>query len=648
MRRIAFWLISFAMTLVCVGRAAADPPSIADFLASPQVVDLALSPNGARFAAMVDTEERDVVRVMRTSDLGLDHTIQLGEDMEPLWVEWANDDRLLVAVVVGEFRVTVSRISFPSARILSIDASGGNPVVLFENQRGMLRRSFNLASVTDILPDDREHVLMPGYRSGALDLWKVNVYTGAAERVAEGGQDTFQWRTDSAGRPAFRYDLNPRGTVMRILAPDAEGRWRRVATVREDNLPEFQPVAVGPSHDESYVLARPEGADRAAVYLYNFTTATFSEPIASHPRVDITGVFVNPRTNEYLGYYTFDDIYETSFVDRTLQAHMSALRRYFGADTGFGIVDMSNDRGVWIVSASGPSDPGEFYLYDSARRHIEPLARRNPSITTAQLGASRVERYTTRDGAEITGYLTLPANAGEGPHPLILMPHGGPELRDIFTYQSDVQFLATRGYAVFRPNFRGSSGYGRAFAEAGYGQWGGRMQDDLTDAVAHLASTGVIDPARVCIMGASYGGYAALAGAAYTPNTYRCAISIAGVSDLVEQSRYVVRVGDEDDAAYIRRSIGDARTERARLMARSPVNAAASINIPVLLLHGDQDSIVTVEHSQRMNRALRQAGRDVRYVEIEGEGHGGWSLENETALYREVETFLAEHLPVER
>jgi dipeptidyl aminopeptidase/acylaminoacyl peptidase len=648
MRRIAVWLVSFAMTLVSVGSVAADPPSIADFLADSEIVDLALAPNGARFAVMVNVEGRDRVQVMRVGDLELAHTIHLGEDMEPLWVEWANDDRVLVAVMVGEFRVTASRITFPSARILAIDANGENPVVLFDNQRSMLRRSLNLASVTDILPNDREHVLMPGYRNGALDLWKVNVYTGAAENVAEGGPDTFQWRTDSAGRPAFRYDTNARGTMLRILAPDAEGRWRRVASVREEDLPEFQPVAVGPSPDESYVLARPEGADRAAVYLYNFTTGSFSEPIASHPRVDITGVFINPRTNEYLGYYTFDDIYETSFVDRSLQAHITGLRRYFGADMGFSIVDMSNDRSVWIVSASGPSDPGEYYLYDSVRRHIEPLARRNSEILPNQLGPSRVVRYTTRDGAEVTGYLTLPPNAGEGPHPLIIMPHGGPELRDIFTYEPDAQFLATRGYAVFRPNFRGSSGYGRAFAEAGYGQWGGRMQDDLTDAVMHLASTGVIDPTRVCIMGGSYGGYAALAGAAYTPNTFRCAISIAGVSDLVEQARYVVRVGDEDDAAYIRRSIGDPRTERERLMGRSPVNAAASITIPVLLLHGDQDSIVTVEHSRRMDRALRQAGRNVRYVELEGEGHSYWSDENQTTLYREVEAFLAQHLPVER
>jgi dipeptidyl aminopeptidase/acylaminoacyl peptidase len=396
----------------------------------------------------------------------------------------------------------------------------------------------------------------------------------------------------------------------------------------------------------SYVLARPAGADRTAVYLYDLHQGQFTQTIASDPRVDIAGVFVNPRTSEYLGYYTFDDVYRVHFNDAGVQSHINALRRFFGDDASFDIVDMSDDARMWIISASGPSDPGALYLYDREQTHIEPLAPLNPSLASDQLGPSSVVRYAARDGAQITGYLTLPPEAGAGPLPLILMPHGGPESRDLFVYDRDAQFLATRGYAVFRPNFRGSSGYGRAFAEAGYGEWGGKMQDDLTDAVAHLVSTGVADPARVCIVGISYGGYAALAGAAFTPEAYRCAVSIAGVSDLVEQSQYVLREGDDEEDDYIRRSIGDPRVDRERLRARSPALHAANIRVPVLLLHGGQDEIVPVQQSRRMERALRQAGGDVRYVEVEGEGHPYWSDENQTRLYTEVETFLARHLSV--
>ena len=647
MQKILLALAAFAAaSLACIGPAAADPPTIANFLDTSPLRTFGLSPNGDHIAALVKGENRSFVNVLNAHTRALEHTIPLSGGFVPAWVSWANDERLLVAVIVGQFRITSNGIEFPYARVLAMDPDGQHVVGLFENQRSVLRSSLNLTEVTDMLESDPHNVLMPGYRGGSLDLWKVDVYTGAAERIAQGSSSTVAWRTDSSGAPAFRFDMNSRGTVLRIFTPDTTGNWRRVATVRKEDLPEFQPVADGPQPGSSYVLARPDGADRVAVYLYNLETNQFTQTVASDPHVDVAGVFINPRTSEYLGYYTFGDVYEAHFTDSRTQSHVNALRRFFGADESFAIVDMSADSRMWIVSAIGPSDPGALYLYDRDQAHIEPLAPLNPSIDRAQLGASSVVHYTARDGTQLTGYLTLPVNAGPGPHPLVLMPHGGPEIRDVFSYDRDAQFLATRGYAVFRPNFRGSSGYGRAFAEAGYGQWGRLMQDDLTDAVAYLVSSGVTDPARVCIMGYSYGGYAALAGAAFTPDTYRCAISIAGVSDLAEQARYVIGDGDAEEDAYIRRSIGDPRTDRALLAERSPDAHAANIHIPVLLMHGDQDSIVPVDQSRRMQRAMQQAGRPVRYIEVQGEGHPYWSDPNQTRIYSEIEAFLAQNLPV--
>jgi dipeptidyl aminopeptidase/acylaminoacyl peptidase len=645
MRKVLAALAVVWAALSSMTPALAVPPAIADFLGHTPLVDFALSPDGDHLAVLLKHDNGSRVNVLNAQTRAVEHAIGLGEGMEPIWVTWANDERLLVAVMIGRFEITVSRITFPSARVLALDPNGGNVVTLFENQTRVLRNNFNLAIITDILPNDPQHVLMPGYRDGDLDLWKVNVNTGAAERIATGSLFTYAWRTDAAGSPVFRYDINRRGTVVTIYAPDEEGDWRRVARVREEDLPEFQPVANGPRPGVSYVLARPENTDRTGVYLYDTQQGQFIETVAADPRVDVAGVFVNPRTSEYLGYYTFDDVYRTHLTDTGMQAHMNALRRFFGEDASFSILDMSDDQRMWIVAASGPSDPGALYLYQRDQAQIEPLTAFNPSLASNQLGESRVIRYLARDGAEITGYLTLPAGGGAAPHPLILMPHGGPETRDLFTYDQDAQFLATRGYAVLRVNFRGSSGYGRAFAEAGYGEWGGRMQDDLTDAVTHLAATGIADAARVCIMGYSYGGYAALAGAAFTPETYRCAISIAGVSDLTEQARYVIREGDEEEGAYIRRSIGDPRADRVRMEARSPAQHAENIVVPVLLLHGERDDIVPVSHSRRMARALRAAGRDVRYIEVAGEAHPYWSDERQTALYTEVEAFLAQHLP---
>jgi len=639
-------IVAASALMLCAAEAYADPPSIADFLRQSELADVAMSPNGERIAALANRSGQRQINIVNASTLAREHSMPLPQDAIPLWIEWANNRRLLVAVIVGNFGISAGRITFPTARVLAMDPDGGNVVPLFENQRRVLRSSINLAVVTDILPDDPDHVLMPGSRSGGLDLWRVNVNTGAAERIATGGSATVAWRTDSAGAPAFRYDMNYRGTVMRIYAPDEQGRWRRVATVREEDLPEFQPVAAGPEPSVNYVIARPEGVDRAAVYLYDVRSGQFTETIASHPHVDISGVFINPRTSEYLGYFAFDDVYEVHLTDARMQAHLNGLRSFFGSDASFTVVDMSDDSRIWIIGASTPDDPGGLYIYDSDRAHLEPLVASNSALAADSLGTSSVVRYQARDGLEITGYLTLPPNHGAGPHPLILMPHGGPESRDAFLYDTNTQFLATRGYAVFRPNFRGSSGYGRSFAEAGYGEWGGRMQDDLTDAVQHLVAAGVADPERVCIVGASYGGYAALAGAAFTPHVYRCAISIAGVSDLAEQARHVVREGDDEEDAYIHRSIGDPRHAAGALAARSPAQHAADIRIPVLLVHGDQDSVVPVEQSRRMDRALRDAGANVRYIEVAGEGHSGWSVENESTLLREMEAFLIQHLPV--
>ncbi len=649
MRNVLICLASFAAAvLTALAQAAAAPPTIAEFLSTSPVVGFGISPNGQHLAALVRRDNGARVNVLNAQTRTAEHTIDLGDDAQPLWVTWANDERLLIAVLIGRLQITSSSIIFPTARVIAVNADGSNVVPLFESQRGMLRDNINLAEVTDILPNDPRHVLMPGYRGGDLDLWRVDIYTGAVERAAVGGPFTFEWRTDASGAPAFRLDTNRRGTIVRILAPQADGQWRQIATVREEDVREFQPIAAGPSPGLSYVLARPEGADRVSIYLYDNTQGRIVETVASDPTVDVAGAFVNPRTSEYLGYFTFDDAYRVYFTDRQLQAHVNALRRFFGDDASFQILDMSTDHRMWVISTTGPSDPGALYLYDRDLAHIEPLGSAQPALASYDLGASRVVHYTARDGQDITGYLTLPAGAAAdaGHFPLVLMPHGGPEVRDLLTYDRDAQFLATRGYAVFRPNFRGSAGYGRAFAEAGYGEWGGLMQDDLTDAVSYLTSAGIADPARICIMGYSYGGYAALAGAAFTPDTYQCAISIAGVSDLIEQARHVIREGDREEGDYIRRSIGDPRTDRERLAARSPALHAADIHIPVLLLHGDADWIVPVEHSRRMERALREAGRYVRYVETAGEGHPYWSNPHQTALYREVESFLARYLPV--
>jgi dipeptidyl aminopeptidase/acylaminoacyl peptidase len=257
-----------------------------------------------------------------------------------------------------------------------------------------------------------------------------------------------------------------------------------------------------------------------------------------------------------------------------------------------------------------------------------------------------VVSYASRDGAKLWAYVT--AKAGDGPRPMVVMPHGGPEARDEYGFDAFAQFLAAQGYVVVQPNFRGSSGAGGAFTLAGHGQWGKLMQDDVTDAVKHMVEAGKADPKRICIVGASYGGYAALAGAALTPELYRCAVSIAGVSDLVEflRSRGHENGTGSNAFYYWRDSIGDPDKNRETLAAVSPSKLASKVAVPVLLIHGEKDETVPVRQSVIMQEALRAAGKPTKLVRLPDADHywDDWDRGELLLLYQETAAFLKQHL----
>jgi dipeptidyl aminopeptidase/acylaminoacyl peptidase len=274
------------------------------------------------------------------------------------------------------------------------------------------------------------------------------------------------------------------------------------------------------------------------------------------------------------------------------------------------------------------------------------VANRHPELTADKLAPMEAVRYRARDGMEITAYVTRPAGAPAGkPLPLIVMPHGGPEARDSLDFDIWAEFFATRGYLVLQPNFRGSSGYGRKFAEAGYGQWGGKMDDDITDGVLQLIKSGQADKDRICIFGASFGGYAALYGGARTPELYKCVASFAGVADLNALVNWEHSTkGHEGRYHYAARSIGDPAKEGPRLTAASPITYAAGYRPPVLLIHGADDSSVPVAQSRMMQAALTKAGKDVRLVVYPHEGHTDWTPTDEEAALTEIAAFVESHI----
>jgi dipeptidyl aminopeptidase/acylaminoacyl peptidase len=312
----------------------------------------------------------------------------------------------------------------------------------------------------------------------------------------------------------------------------------------------------------------------------------------------------------------------------------------FSADGKRALVLVTNDR-----------SPGKYYLYDETKQSVEQITARAPWIDPKLMGEVKPITYKARDGLDIAGYLTTPPGKAPKKLPLIVYPHGGPyAVRDIDGFDPYAQFFASRGYAVLQMNFRGSGGYGTKFLEAGAREWGGKMQDDVTDAVKWAVSQGVADEGRVCIFGASYGGYAALMGAAMTPDIYRCVISYAGVTDLESmfQPRIMGRIGYRDRApeeiVFLNRMIGD-RKDAEYLHERSPAWNAAKIRAPVFIAHGELDMVVPFSNAQAMKSALEREHKPVEFFSRTDEGHGFEQEANEIALFTQVETFLRKYNP---
>lgn len=306
----------------------------------------------------------------------------------------------------------------------------------------------------------------------------------------------------------------------------------------------------------------------------------------------------------------------------------------------------SADRRRFVISVNSPDHPPAFYLLDRPRKELSLLGASYPELKDAAFGVTHWTTYKARDGLEIPAYVTLPPQQSAKPRPLVVLPHGGPATRDTFSYDDLTQFLATRGYVVLRPQYRGSSGFGRAFEEAGHAEWAGKIQTDILDGVDMLAREGTIDPSRVCVVGWSFGGYAALTSTFQYPEIYKCAASIAGVTDLQMLQLHAVRRRGRNSGGfgYLRDMLGKATRETLR--AGSPVDQAERFQVPVLLIHGGLDTVVSADHSRHMRNALEQAGKDVKYLEFEDDNHNLYQAANRIRMLGALETFLADHLPL--
>ena len=665
MKRVWIAAAAAAGALACAGGAVAQTPpppghAIEDFVAPATLSSVTISPSGAHLAMIITNGDLSqlVVHDLAGGDYRALMEARFNESFGGTMFDsfsWKDDQHILVSARLLEVerrrgeddgRITSYRFGRMTAA-LNRDGSAG-----LELRPGPERSS---GALLDILEGSPHEVLMT-FRdwSGGLDVARVDIRTGESTVVLEGDWRTVGYYTDHNGEVVARTRQAPSGHRHTIESREpGTDDWIKIAEVTPGDLRdlnEFTVLGAAETPGDLYVMVRPESGatpDTTAIHLYDMAERQLGEPLWRHETYDAAGIITDQHDRFIAGCFRAD-VHRCEFQDDTLRAHMTGLSRFFEDSRDIFVVSQSRENDKWILFVTGPDEPGTYYLYDLAARSIDVVGPAYGRVALDGLGTMQRIDYAARDGAALHGYLTRPADAGETTPPLIVMPHGGPEARDSLAYGPWVQFLATRGYAVFQPNFRGSSGFGRAHVEAGHGQWGLRMQDDITDGVAALIAQGLADPARICIVGASYGGYAALWGGAREPDLYRCVVAIAGVSDLPAMMRWERREqGARSDAYdYWLTSIGDPRRDRARLESVSPIRFVDAWRPPVLLIHGDEDEIVPHEQSRDMERALRRAGKDVRLVTLEGEGHDDWRQDDHILALREIETFLARHLPV--
>jgi len=638
-------------------------PSLDDLYSDPNIVDTAISPSGRYLAFIVrrpaddtlavmdlQTMEKKLIQRSKPSDLGKKLVMHIST------VYWKSDERLLFRVTVRAEEDMVfspaasSKVAKLGDRLFAINRDGTKLVaMLADNRNAALEGAFDLGAIRSFLPKDPNHILMELYGFNGRSLFKVDLDTGRGEQMERASESVLRWWLDVEGVPVVRATAS-NGSIH-LFRKDAEGKWKKFASMRIKEMKaeraEYDPVGPSDQPGKYYVLASPPGKDRVGLYLYDIEKEQFGEPVIENPTYDLNYANVSRDGKRVISHCYVAHVQICSFSDPKIESHMKGLRKYFEESASVTTWETSEDGKAMLLYVNGPRDPPGFYFYEVDKKNIEIIGVVQKALSDTVRPRSTVITYLARDGKELSGYLTAPAGSDpQGKLPLVLMPHGGPEARDRLEFNPWVQYLVARGYAVFQPNFRGSDGLGRKFAESGYGEWGRKMQDDLTDAVKSLANLGTVDPARVCIVGASYGGYAALAGAALTPDAYKCAVSIAGISDLEDFIGWRKRNygSDSEGYTYWLKAIGDPDKDEARLREVSPVAQADKIKIPLLLIHGDQDFVVPIAQSKAMKKALDKSGRKTELITLKDEGHSYWSEDSEKLTMSAVDNFLWQHL----
>jgi dienelactone hydrolase len=647
----------WASAVAVIGFVAADgqaatPPSIESFAARPRIEAVSISPDG-HYLALIQTSNGRAAAVVLDREANDPRRTRVvmsePEQFHFSWCHWATNTRLLCG-----FRAMAEQRGFVYGvtRLVAVDADGGHMKVLVQNSesaQGQFQdRIINWnPGPPDTVLIEADEGLNPSLMGGNVTVygnvgthalpavWELNVITGGLTMRQRARDPIRHWVTDQFGQVRLGYGFS--GTIKSYFARLAGDReWRRLTKfemfARESH---FEPVAISDDDpNKAYAVAPSEG--REAIWLLDLNDKEDPTLVFAHPLVDVTDPILSDKRT-LLGIHYETDRPMMYYASERARAIIEAAKKVIPAQFSV-VAGITRDDQIYVIRSGSDRDAPSYSVFDTRNAVLTRLGAPYPDIDTSALAPMQPVEYPARDGTQIPGYLTLPAGGPTKGLPLIVMPHGGPISRDTWRYFFLRAFLVSRGYAVLQMNFRGSSGYGSDWFFAAHQDWGGLTYDDVVDGARWAIQHGIADPKRVCIAGWSFGGYLALVGAQRNPDLFRCAVSIAGLSDLgllIDEGYHWL------SAAAVKKQVG---TDPDRLKRDSPRLHAQDFNVPVLMLHGDHDAQAPYAQSKEMDAALTRAHKPHRFVTLHDADHQLSKESDRVTMLREVEEFLAEHL----
>lgn len=586
---------------------------------------LEFSPDGTKILCLVPYQRRANLAVIDLQK-GAKNLLSNFKDKEAVGPFWASNDRILFGVDDN---------GKEQYQIYAVNPDGSNNVVLPFNTRVRLVRR---------LPEDPKNFLVYAGITFS-DWWDVafmNLRTGIlSSPIARAPGDVDYYVIDH--KNVVRFAVVDDRQTRRVLYRDANKTdWREIASHHVD-AEGWEPIAFDGDNRTVYAWSNI-GRKTRAVHRYDTGTKTLSDVVFGDETYDVDDVIYDESRKKIVGLRYQADRLRFHWLDQEMAAIHARIEKSLPNTVHYPI-QFSEDGTKIIFLSYSDRDPGVYYLYDRRRQQLSELAVALPKIDPEQMASQKPIRFQARDGLSLHGYLTLPVGRDPKNLPLIIHPHGGPfGVRDVWGYDPEVQFYANRGFAVLQVNYRGSGGYGDAFEAAGFKKWGLEMQDDLTDAVKWAVAQGVADPARVVISGASYGGYATMAGLVFTPDLYCAGINYVGVVDI---DGVIPKAQPPDRRYWYNTRIGNLgnAADRKRIHDTSPVNFADRIRVPLLMAYGRNDPRVRVDQAYDIQSAMKKTGKPFELVIEDDEGHGFHTEEKRIAFYGRIDRFLRDAVP---